>query len=67
MEHINFWSVYTDDDNLLGENMSSMKTNTETLGLLGANKEAGLEVNAGKIKWALFSYLSTRVWGKFKL
>jgi hypothetical protein len=37
--------VYADDVNLLGDNVDATKKNTETL--TDANKEVGLEVNAG--------------------
>jgi hypothetical protein len=36
--------VYADDVNLLGDNIDSIKKNTETL--IDASKETGLEVNA---------------------
>jgi hypothetical protein len=40
--------VLADDDNLLGENICTIKTNTRTL--LATSKEIGLEVNADKTK-----------------
>jgi predicted TIM-barrel enzyme len=40
--------VFADDDNLLGENMCTIKTNTRAL--LATGKETGLEVNADKTK-----------------
>jgi hypothetical protein len=36
--------VYADDVNLLGDNIDSIKKNTEAL--IGASKEVGLEVKA---------------------
>jgi retron-type reverse transcriptase len=45
--------VYADDVNLLGEDMDTIKKNTETL--IGASKEVGLEVNAEKTKYMLLS------------
>jgi hypothetical protein len=38
--------VYADDVNLLGDNTSTIKRNTETL--IDSSKEVGLEVNAEK-------------------
>jgi hypothetical protein len=38
--------VYTDDVNILGNNLDTIKKNTETL--IDASKEVGLEVNAEK-------------------
>jgi hypothetical protein len=43
--------VYVDDVNLLGDNIDTIKENTETL--IDANKEVSLEVNTGKIKYML--------------
>ena len=38
--------VFADDDNLLGENICTIKTNT--CALLATRKETGIEVNADK-------------------
>jgi hypothetical protein len=40
--------AYTDDVNLLGDNIDTIKTITETL--TDASKEVGLEINAEKTK-----------------
>jgi hypothetical protein len=45
--------VYADDVNLLGNNIDTIKKNTETL--IDAGKEVGLEVNAEKTKYMLLS------------
>jgi hypothetical protein len=45
--------AYADDVNLLGDNMDTIKKNTETL--IYASKEVGLEINAEKTKYMLLS------------
>jgi hypothetical protein len=45
--------VYADGVNLLGDNIDTIKKNTETV--IGASKEVGLEVNAEKTKYMLLS------------
>jgi hypothetical protein len=45
--------VYADDVNLLGDNIDTIKKNTETQ--ICASKEDGLEVNAEKTKYMLLS------------
>jgi hypothetical protein len=45
--------VYADDVNLLGDNIDTMKKNTQTL--TDASKEVGLEVNTEKTKYMLLS------------
>jgi hypothetical protein len=45
--------VYADDVNLSGDNIETIKKNTETR--IGASKEVGLEVNAEKAKYLLLS------------
>jgi hypothetical protein len=47
------YDFYNKDVNLLGDNIDTIKQNTETL--IDANKEVGLEVNAEKIKSMLLS------------
>jgi hypothetical protein len=42
---------YADDVNLLGDNMDTVKKNTETL--IDASKEVRLEINVGKTKYML--------------
>jgi hypothetical protein len=41
--------VYADDVNLLGDNVDTIKKNTQTL--IDASKEVGLEVNTEKTKY----------------
>jgi retron-type reverse transcriptase len=45
--------AYADDVNLLGDNIDTVKKNTETL--IDASKEVGLEINAEKTKYMLIS------------
>jgi hypothetical protein len=45
--------VYADDVNLLGDNIDTMKENTETL--IDDWKEVDLEVSTGKTKYMLLS------------
>jgi hypothetical protein len=45
VRHVSCW-VYAEDVNLLGDNIDTIKKNTETF--IGAGKEVGLEVNREK-------------------
>jgi hypothetical protein len=45
--------AYADDMNLLGDNIDTIKENTETL--IDASKKAGLEINVEKTKYMLLS------------
>jgi hypothetical protein len=45
--------VYADDVNLLGDSVSTIKENTESL--LRASGDAGLEINAEKTKYMIMS------------
>jgi hypothetical protein len=47
--------VYADDVNLLGDNIGTVKKNTQTV--IDANKEVGLEINTEKTKY-LYMLLS---------
>jgi hypothetical protein len=50
-----FWLLaYTDDVNPLGDNIDTIKKNTETL--IVTSKEVGLEINIEKTKYMLLSY-----------
>jgi hypothetical protein len=46
--------VYTDDVNLLGDNIDIIKKNTQTL--IDASMEVVLEINVEKIKYMLLSH-----------
>jgi hypothetical protein len=46
--------VYTDDVNLLEDNIDTIKKNTETL--IDASKEVGLQINVEKSKYMLLSH-----------
>jgi hypothetical protein len=46
--------IYADDVNILGDNIDTIKKNTQTL--IDANKEIGLEVNTQKTRYMLLSH-----------
>jgi hypothetical protein len=52
--------VYADDVNLLGDNIGTIKKNTETV--IGTNKEDGLEANAEKSKCMLSDLRFSQGW-----
>jgi hypothetical protein len=52
--------VYANDVNLLGDNIDTIKRNTQTL--IDASKEVGLEVTADKTKYRL--NIVTRMQGR---
>jgi nitrous oxide reductase len=54
--------AHTDDVNLLGDNIDTIKKNTKTL--IYANKEVGLEVKIEKTKYIRYYCLVTRMQGK---
>jgi hypothetical protein len=47
--------VYADEVNLLGDSINTIKENTVTL--LGASRDIGLEINTEKIKYMIMSHL----------
>jgi uncharacterized protein YabE (DUF348 family) len=46
--------AYGDDVNLLGDNIDTLKRNTETL--IDTSREVGLEINVEKTKYMLLSH-----------
>jgi hypothetical protein len=59
--------VYASDVDLLGDNVDTIKQNTQTL--IGFSKEVGLEVNAEQNKYMLLSHYQNAVqifWNKIK-
>jgi hypothetical protein len=48
--------AYTDDVNLLGDNIDTIKKNMATL--IDVSKEVGLEINVEKTKYMLPSHIS---------
>jgi hypothetical protein len=53
MGHFSCWSDDDNDVNLLGDNIDTIKKNTEIL--TDASKDVGLEVNTEKTKYMLLS------------
>jgi hypothetical protein len=51
--------VHADDVNLLGDNIDTIKKNTQTL--IDAGKEVGLEVNTKKTKYMLLLLLQGKI------
>jgi hypothetical protein len=48
--------VYADDVNLLGDSVNTIKENSETILILGASRDIGLEINAEKTKYMIMSH-----------
>jgi hypothetical protein len=55
--------VYPNDVDLLGDNIDTIKRNTQTL--IDPSKEVGLEVNTEKTKY-IYCYLVTRMHRKLR-
>jgi sorting nexin-29 len=51
--------AYADDVNLLGDNIDTIKKNTQTL--IDANNKVGLEINVEKTKYMLLSHQQNAV------